>query len=37
MATPTPEDVTQLLRRWSGGDPDALDRLIPLVYADLRR
>lgn len=29
--------VTQLLRAWRGGDREALDRLIPLVYAELRR
>ncbi|MEM1204396.1 MAG: sigma-70 family RNA polymerase sigma factor [Acidobacteriota bacterium] len=31
------EDVTGLLRRWSDGDAAALDRLTPLVYAELRR
>jgi len=30
-------DVTRLLAAWSDGDPTALDRLLPLVYADLRR
>ncbi len=30
-------DVTQLLLDWSGGDAAALDRLMPLVLADLRR
>ena len=30
-------DVTELLRAWSGGDAAARDRLIPLVYEDLRR
>jgi RNA polymerase sigma factor (TIGR02999 family) len=30
-------DVTQLLRRWSEGDAEALDRLLPLVYSELRR
>lgn len=30
-------NVTQLLQRWQGGDRAALDRLLPLVYADLRR
>lgn len=29
-------EVTQLLRRWSGGDRAALDRALPLVYAELR-
>jgi RNA polymerase sigma factor (TIGR02999 family) len=31
------ERVTELLHRWSGGDAGALDRLLPSVYADLRR
>jgi RNA polymerase sigma-70 factor (ECF subfamily) len=30
-------DLTQLLRRWAEGDRDALDRLMPLVYSELRR
>jgi RNA polymerase sigma factor (TIGR02999 family) len=30
-------DVTGLLRAWSDGDTDAGDRLMPLVYAELRR
>lgn len=29
-------DVTLLLQRWSGGDQRALDRLMPLVYDELR-
>jgi RNA polymerase sigma factor (TIGR02999 family) len=29
--------ITQLLMAWSDGQRDALDRLLPLVYADLRR
>ena len=29
--------VTQLLRDWSEGDPDALDELIPLIFDDLHR
>lgn len=31
------EDVTQLLVRWSEGDKDALEQLMPLVYNELRR
>lgn len=31
------DTVTQLLRRWHHGDTKALERLLPLVYADLRR
>ena len=36
---PMPETapVTQLLRAWSGGDEEALTRLLPLVDAELRR
>ena len=29
--------VTELLVRWRGGDREALDTLMPLVYAELRR
>jgi hypothetical protein len=36
MGTP-PSQVTELLRRWSRGDQEALDALVPLVYEDLRR
>ena len=30
-------EVTQLLHRWTQGDTSALESLVPLVYADLRR
>lgn len=30
-------NVTQLLQQWRAGDEDAIARLIPLVYDDLRR
>src|SRR5215207_11483091 len=30
-------DVTGLLLAWGAGDPTALDRLLPVVYAELRR
>jgi RNA polymerase sigma factor (TIGR02999 family) len=33
----TGSDVTGLLRAWSEGDAGARDRLVPLVYAELRR
>jgi RNA polymerase sigma factor (TIGR02999 family) len=33
----TPQNVTQLLLKWNGGDATALDALIPLVYNELRR
>jgi RNA polymerase sigma factor (TIGR02999 family) len=31
-----PEEVTQLLANWSHGDQAALEKLIPLVYEELR-
>jgi RNA polymerase sigma factor (TIGR02999 family) len=36
-SAPAPGDVTRLLQLWSGGDRDALERLVPLVYGELRR
>lgn len=30
-------DVTELLAQWSKGDQEALGKLVPLVYPDLRR
>ncbi|MEM1055374.1 MAG: sigma-70 family RNA polymerase sigma factor [Bacteroidota bacterium] len=35
--TPEPSEVTRLLGALNAGDDDALDRLFPLVYAELRR
>ena len=32
-----PDQITQLLLCWSKGDESALDRLIPLVYPELRK
>jgi RNA polymerase sigma-70 factor, ECF subfamily len=32
-----PQDVTQLLQAWSRGEASALEKLLPLVYAELRR
>ena len=32
-----PPNVTDLLIAWSGGNKEALDELIPLVYDELRR
>lgn len=34
---PPSTDVTRLLLRWSEGDADALGRLLPLIYGELRR
>ena len=31
------QNVTALLKDWSGGDRQALERLIPLVYGELRK
>ena len=33
----SPRDVTALLGEWSRGDQTALNQLLPLVYAELRR
>ena len=33
----SPGEVTGLLRAWSKGDLDAAERLLPLVYGELRR
>jgi RNA polymerase sigma factor (TIGR02999 family) len=32
----SPANVTLLLREWQGGSREALDRLIPIVYTELR-
>ena len=37
MAKFSQEDITGLLIAWGGGDRAALDRLMPLVYEELRR
>jgi RNA polymerase sigma factor (TIGR02999 family) len=34
---PPPGQITQLLEAWRQGDETARDRLIPVIYADLRR
>jgi hypothetical protein len=34
---PNRGQITGLLWRWSQGDADALNTLMPLVYEDLRR
>ena len=34
---PSSIDVTGLLVRWSRGEPEALDRLMPVIYAECRR
>lgn len=37
MATPSPNQVTELLLAWGQGDDVALEQLIPLVYDELHR
>ena len=37
LATASPGAVTELLRAWGNGDDGALERLTPLVEAELRR
>lgn len=32
-----PQEITNLLLKWSSGNKDALDELIPVVYPELRR
>jgi RNA polymerase sigma-70 factor (ECF subfamily) len=34
---PSPPDITRMLIDWSKGDRQALDRLVPVVYSELRR
>ena len=37
MTATSSHEITQLLLAWSDGDQTALDRLVPLVYDELRR
>src|SRR5580765_6080326 len=37
MPEPQSQEVTQLLNAWSDGDRSALDKLLPLVEAELHR
>ena len=36
MSPRAPSDATDLLLAWSGGDASAFDKLVPLVYQELR-
>jgi hypothetical protein len=36
VTAPFAPEVTRLLLAWRGGDDDALERLMPLVYRELR-
>jgi|KBSSwiStaDraftv2_1062776.scaffolds.fasta_scaffold36382_4 RNA polymerase sigma factor (TIGR02999 family) len=33
---PSPEEITQILHQWQGGSREAFNRLIPIVYNELR-
>jgi RNA polymerase sigma-70 factor, ECF subfamily len=37
MPEASPDQITQLLIDWSKGDKSALDKLVPVVYEELRR
>jgi len=37
MPADTTHEVTELLRKWSGGDEAALEELTPIIYAELYR
>jgi RNA polymerase sigma factor (TIGR02999 family) len=37
MDMPSPKEVTELLLDWREGNQEAIDRLMPLVYNELRR
>jgi len=37
LPSPPPVDLTRMLQAWSDGDTAALDRLTPVVYAELHR
>ena len=37
MSLANTEDVTRILEDWNRGDQSAIDRLLPIVYEELRR
>jgi RNA polymerase sigma-70 factor, ECF subfamily len=37
MPPPAPQEITHLLLAWNNGDSAMLDRVVPLVHAELRR
>jgi len=37
MPPPAPHEITHLLLAWNNGDNSTLDRIVPLVHAELRR
>lgn len=36
METLQPEEITQILHEWNDGDEDAVERLLPFVYKELK-
>mgnify|MGYP000252259992 CR=1 FL=1 len=37
MSDEPPQEVTELLQKWSAGDTKALDELTPVIYAELHK
>ncbi len=37
MSPSSPPPLTSLLRQWTEGDPEVVDRVVPLLYQELRR
>ncbi len=37
MSATNNQEVTELLKKWSGGDAEALEELTPVIYAELHR
>ena len=37
MTAARPQDISGLIAAWGEGDEQALDRLMPLVYPEIRR
>lgn len=37
MPEPDPQELTEILQKWSDGDSAALEKLTPVVYAELHR
>ena len=37
MSPPPPSPLTAWLHQWTEGDPEAVDRVVPLLYQELRR
>ena len=33
---PSPNDITRILHEWKRGEPGALDKLLPIIYEELR-